>query len=79
MVKKVHYYGASTIIKANPEGGGKVRRTKLGGLQIAAANWASNPPPTFPLYPPNADELRLRTPTRKRKKNRVPKGARVLE
>lgn len=79
MAKKVHYYGASTIIKANPEGGGKVRRTKLGGLQIAAANWASNPPETFPLYPQMPHEERLKSPLKKRKKIRVPKSARILE
>lgn len=41
MGKRVHYNGASTLIKANPEGGGKVRRTKLGALQIAVMNWNS--------------------------------------
>jgi hypothetical protein len=40
--KRVHYNGANTLIKANPEGGGKVRRTKLGALQIAVMNWNSS-------------------------------------
>lgn len=57
-MKRVHYNGANTIIKRDPEGGGKTRRTKLGALQIAAMNWAANPPEPLPLYPPNVEELR---------------------
>ncbi len=76
MAKKVHYYGANTIIKAHPEGGGKVRRTKLGALQIEALEFAANPPPMFPLFPEKVDGPRLITkPTKRRRK----RPARIVE
>lgn len=50
MTKRIHYLGASSIIQAHPEGGGKDRRTRLGALQIAAMNWDASPLPMFPLH-----------------------------
>jgi hypothetical protein len=56
MAKRVHYNGASTLIRGNPEGGGKLKRTKLGALEIAAMDWASNPLPALPLSYPKGEK-----------------------
>lgn len=80
MTKKGSYQGGSSIVTIYPSAGGtKPSRSKVGGLQIAANNWASNPPETFPLYPQMPTEDRVKTPLKKRKKPRIPKNATILE
>lgn len=80
MARKGTYNGGGTVVTVYPSSAGtKAKRSKLGALQIAAREFAANPPPMFPLFPPDADANRLKPPTKKRKKPRVPKGARILK
>lgn len=45
------YYGGSTVLKFfPPSSGSKPSRSKLGALQVAAIEFAENPPDMFPLY-----------------------------
>lgn len=80
MAKKVHYYGGSSTMTVYLTVDG-CKASKLGGLQIAEKAFADNPPPMFPLYPPNAAKLRLKTPqpAKNRKYRPLPQGAKATE
>lgn len=69
MSKRIHYNGGSTLIKANPEGGGKVRRTKLGALQIAVMNWNSGGSYVAKSWQPSATEVGEKQPAQKKQKS----------
>lgn len=80
MAKNGTYNGGGSVFTVHLTGHGcKARRSKLGGLQIAAKRFAENPPAMFPLYPADAKIVSISPGKKKRRKFPSLKGRRILE